>query len=383
MQNLSKELPGLNPALQEEWLALRKKLLQKPLLELEKELQKQITKKLAGYLAAIPLFCLELYKYHRVEEDIPVIWQEGSTFLYNYKSEVTPTTSSLSPVLIIPSLINRHYILDLEEGNSFVRYLSGNGIDTYLASWGEPLQSELGLSLDDYVSRTEEMIDIVYAKTGRKVILTGYCMGGLLSLAASIGKSDKIQAIAFLATPWDFHSEDFPRFRLSAENLTRAESILEGYSKIPASLMQALFYYTHAHLIGHKFEIYPLINSSHTSQRGFLAIEHWVNDGISMTKAVAKECFVGWVNNNNVAKLQWKIKDQIVSPAQISHFPAFFAIPQKDSIVPTSCALPLADYFNECKVIKPNTGHVGMIVGACAKSQVWEPFLKWVEIVIR
>jgi len=288
-------------------------------------------------------------------------------------------TKAPYPVLIIPSLINRHYILDLEEGNSFVKYLAGSGVDTYLAAWGEPLENELDFKADDYVARIGKMIDVIYNKTGQKIILTGYCMGGLLSLASVMEKSDKIKSIAFLATPWDFHSGDFPRFRLNNAQLKHAKTIIGSYNKIPASFIQALFYYIHAHLIGHKFEIYPLINTQTHSRQDFLAVENWVNDGISMTKAVAKECFIGWVNDNNVAKLKWKIKGKPVSPKIISHLPTFFAIPQKDSIVPPSCAMPLADYFKDCTIIKPSAGHVGMVVGTSAKLQTWEPFLAWVK----
>src|SRR4051812_48418667 len=130
MQSLKEELPGLNPALSVEWKQLQKKLLQKNPVELEKELQKQITEKLSGYLTSLPLFFADMNKYQRPLEKIPVIWREGSSCLYEYKGK----GKNSSPILIIPSLINRHYILDLEEGSSFVKYLAGNGIDTYLAS---------------------------------------------------------------------------------------------------------------------------------------------------------------------------------------------------------------------------------------------------------
>jgi polyhydroxyalkanoate synthase len=314
---------------------------------------------------------------------VPAAWQEGSSFLYDYSRPdetcTPPNADQSASLLIIPSLINRHYILDLEEGNSFVKYLAGKGVATYLASWGEPLENELHFSIDSYVVRIGKMIDRIYNRTGQKVILTGYCMGGLLSLAAANLMPDKIKAIAFLATPWDFHSGDFPRLKIKKKQLTRVQKILGSYKKVPASFIQAMFYYMHAHLIGRKFEIYPLINTQTHFRQDFLAVENWVNDGISMTSAVARECFIGWVNNNNVANLKWKINGRHISPKFISHLPTFFAIPQKDSIVPPSCASPLVDYFQNRTIIKPGAGHVGMVVGTLAKSQTWEPFLAWIR----
>ena len=54
-------------------------------------------------------------------------------------------------------------------------------------------------------------------------------------------------------------------------------------------------------------------------------------------------------------------------------------MPSKDSVVPPGSAMPLTKYFKNCKIIKPDVGHIGMIVGVAAKNQTWEPFVKWLE----
>jgi len=41
-------------------------------------------------------------------------------------------------VLVIPSLINRHYILDLLSERSFVRFLRAAGLRPLVIDWGEP-----------------------------------------------------------------------------------------------------------------------------------------------------------------------------------------------------------------------------------------------------
>lgn len=389
MQSLRGGLLGLNPDLQEKGKRLQEKLNQIPSAELEKELQKQIFEKFSACLAAIPAFYLDLNKYQRGRDTVPAIWKQGSTILYEYTKDALSNNYQIAgkspalniqnqpPVLIIPSLINRHYILDLEENNSFVKYLAGRGIDTYLAAWGEPDKNELDFSLDDYITRICRMIDIVHQKTGKKIVLTGYCMGGLLALASALKQQDKLQAVAFLATPWDFHAKDFPRFILDGNNLEYVQSFIGSYNKVPASFIQAVFYYLHAHLIGQKFEMYPLTDEQSYQKKGFLAVENWINDGISMTKAAAMESFIDWVHNNNVANLQWITGGIKVNPKKISHLPAFFAIPKKDSIVPPACAFGLTEYFQNCKIIKPNAGHIGMVVGQRAQHQTWEPFVNW------
>lgn len=364
----------LSSSLIEEGLELQKKLQQANPQELEKELQKQIVEKLSGCLSNIPAFYIGLLGFKRKEENIPVVWRDGSSYLYNYKA----TAKHPQPILIIPSLINRHYILDLEENNSFVKFLADNGLDVYLASWGEPTTDELDFGLDSYISRIGKMIDTIYKTTGQKIVLGGYCMGGLLAMAGAMERSEKLKSIAFFSTPWDFHGGNFVRFILSEENLRATESIIDSYEKIPAAFVQAIFYYMHFSFVGQKFETHPFLAENSHYKDSFLALESWANDGISMTRTVAKECFFEWVNNNNVTKLKWKSCGEYVSPHKISHLPAFFAMPKKDRIVPPACAMPLTSYFNNHAIIEPNAGHIGMIVGTSAKQQTWQPFLEWV-----
>src|SRR5260370_25902432 len=67
---------------------------------------------------------LERYRrhpYRRALVDPPVLWRDGSSRLVDYR----PTGGA--PVLVVPSLVNRAYILDLAEGKSLLRYLAGVG----------------------------------------------------------------------------------------------------------------------------------------------------------------------------------------------------------------------------------------------------------------
>lgn len=380
MKSLRSGLLDLNPELEQEGLRLQKKLRQRKIPELEKELQKQINEKIAACIEAIPLFCRELELRQNWVAKEASIWRDGSTELYEYRA--IGKSGKNQPILIIPSLINRHYILDLEEGNSFVQYIAGQGFDAYIASWGEPPKEELDFSLQDYIGRICSIIDLLYKRTGKKIVLAGYCMGGLLALAAAQMRPEKIKSLAFMATPWDFHEKNFPRFILNEFQTKAVGRIIDASDKIPAVLVQSLFYYMHSNLVGQKFEMRPLLNNKNHSRSGFLAVENWANDGISMTRLVAKECFLGWVQDNNVARFKWKINGKIVSPKKLVQLPAFFAIPKKDSVVPQGSTIPLTKFFENTTIISPNVGHVGMVVGNSAQSQTWEPFVEWLKDTI-
>ena len=92
---------------------------------------------------------LERYRrhpYRRRLTDPPVLWQEGTTRLLDYGPP------GAAPVLVVPSLINRAYILDLAPGNSLLRHLAGAGLRPLLVDWGRPGEAERGFTLDDYIA---------------------------------------------------------------------------------------------------------------------------------------------------------------------------------------------------------------------------------------
>src|ERR1700761_6846390 len=84
---------------------------------------------------------VERYRQHPYRRDLPeppLLWQEGTTRLLDYRPR------GGTPVLIVPSLINRAYILDLAPGQSFLRYLADQGLRPLLVDWGAPGTEERG-----------------------------------------------------------------------------------------------------------------------------------------------------------------------------------------------------------------------------------------------
>src|SRR5262249_8508228 len=124
---------------------------------------------------------LERYRHHpyrRPLADPPVIWREGATQLLDYG----PPDGA--PVLVVPSLINRAYILDLAPGKSLLRFLAEAGLRPLLVDWGRPGPAERRFTLTDYIAgRLVRALDAAAAAAGGPLAVVGYCMGGLLALA--------------------------------------------------------------------------------------------------------------------------------------------------------------------------------------------------------
>ncbi|MBI3525421.1 MAG: class I poly(R)-hydroxyalkanoic acid synthase [Betaproteobacteria bacterium] len=126
--------------------------------------------------------------------------------------QFNPTTSEVfkRPLLIIPPWINKYYILDLRQSNSFIKWATDQGHSVFVISWVNP-DAKLALKdFDDYMSEGAlAALDAVCRQTGeQEVNLIGYCLGGTL-LGATLGylaakKDQRIASATFFVALLDF-----------------------------------------------------------------------------------------------------------------------------------------------------------------------------------
>ncbi len=108
------------------------------------------------------------------------------------------------PVFIVPSWINKYYILDLSPHNSLVRYLVEQGHTVYMLSWLNPDAADHGLTMDDYLRLGPfDALRTIAALSPKPtpVHAVGYCLGGtLLSIAAAaLGNNGSVSDAGRLA----------------------------------------------------------------------------------------------------------------------------------------------------------------------------------------
>jgi len=113
-------------------------------------------------------------------------------------------------LLILPPWINKFYILDMRERNSFVRWAAEQGHTVFIVSWINPDAKLADTTFDSYLLRGPlEALDAIEKATGeRDVNAIGFCLGGTL-LAATLGymaaKGDgRIASATFFASMIDF-----------------------------------------------------------------------------------------------------------------------------------------------------------------------------------
>ncbi len=318
------------------------------------------------------------YRRHPFRRDLadpPVLWREGSARLLDYAA---PTPDGVT-MLVVPSLINRAHVLDLAPGHSLLRWLAGQGIRPLLLDWGAPGEAERGFSLTDHIAGRLERALLA---CGGPVVLAGYCMGGLLALAAALRRPDRVASLALLATPWDFHAGPgaAAQGRSLAALLPGLEPAMELTGALPTDIVQALFAGFDPWGIARKFRRFATLEQDSDRARHFVAMEDWLNDGVPLAAPVARECFAGWYGRNDPALLAWRVAGQVVDPADWSG-PLFIAVPRADRIVPPASALALAERAANgaarMTLHEASAGHVGMVAGPMAEAALWRPLRDW------
>jgi polyhydroxyalkanoate synthase len=317
------------------------------------------------------------YRRHPFRRDLPdppALWREGGSRLLDYG-----TGRGGQVALFVPSLVNRAHVLDLMEGGSMLRFLAGRGLRPLLLDWGWPGEAERRFGLDEYVAgRLERALGAAVAAAGGKVVLVGYCMGGLLALAAALRRPEAVRALALLATPWDFWAEDAARTRGLARLLPGFEPAMAATGALPVDAIQTLFAMLDPFSVAGKFRAFARLDPEGARARLFVALEDWLNDGVPLAAPVARECLAGWYGANAPARGEWRVAGRVVAP-QAWRGPAFLAIPARDRIVPPASAAALAALLPGAVAHRPEAGHIGMVAGGGAEAALWRPLLDWIE----
>lgn len=317
------------------------------------------------------------HPWRRMLRDPPVIWTEGASRLLDYSGR-----GAGLPVLFVPSLVNRAYVLDLREGGSMMRWLAEQGVRPLLLDWGWPGEVERGFTLTDYVvGRLERALVTAAAAAGRPVALAGYCMGGTLAVASALRQPDLIRALILLAPPWDFHADAPHRAAQAAGLLPLIEPVLQATGALPVDMLQSMFALLDPWSVAEKYRAFADMDSQSDQARLFVALEDWLNDGVPLAAQVARACLAEWYRDNAPARGQWRIAGLPVDPAAI-RVPAFVAVPARDQIVPPASALSLATRINGAAIHRPPAGHIGMAAGPRAEEVLWRPLLNWLRDVV-
>jgi len=225
------------------------------------------------------------------------IFRDGTASLYRFRPKGDADALNI-PFLMVPSMINRWYVLDLRPGASMAEAMVEANIDTYLLDWGIPNDEDRYLNWELIIKRLDRVVRRVKRETGaEKVALLGYCMGGTLSSIYTSLNPDNVAGFINLTGPIDFSEGGllrtlvdekwFNAFDMTAPGNLGPDQMQSGFTSLRPSA---------------KVSKYVMLADRWT-RPGFLdefnAMETWANDNIAFP-AEAYQTYISELYQQNL-----------------------------------------------------------------------------------
>lgn len=269
------------------------------------------------------------------------------------------------PVVVIPSLINPPFVLDLAPDNSLLRWLADQGARVLLVDWGTPTPDDRAMDLGDHAQVAARLC----ATLDQPPLLVGYCLGGTIALAAAGFVA--VAGVALIATPWQFAGFGDATRAAIADLWTAAQPTAERMGLVPMEFLQSMFWQIDPARTVDKYVGFAELDPTGAAAQAFIALEDWANAGAPLPYAAGRELFDDLFDADLPGSGRWRIGDRIASPRHAVPMVDFVAA--DDRIVPAASAIGLPD-----QRIVP-AGHVGMVVGRRGRSVLWEPLARWLS----
>lgn len=308
-----------------------------------------------------------------------VVYRENKLRVLRY----LPVTQEVQavPVVLVTSLINKYYILDLLPGKSYVEYLTAQGFAVYLIDWGVVDDADRDVTLeqylDGYLARALETVR--RREKARQVSLVGYCMGGTMSLLYAALHPRQVKNLILLATPVDFHNDSLLSVWVQPQYFD-VDKFIDTYGNAPVSILQSTFMMLkpgkaltrYAELLAHA--------DNEEFVEMFLAFDYWANDAVP----VAGATFRRFVKDTFQANLLMQDKMMLGGrPVRLKAIkcPVLNVVAEHDNIVPPAASAPVNDLVGsrDVETLSVKGGHHGLTVGPGALRTVWPHTAQWLQ----
>ena len=307
------------------------------------------------------------------------VYEEGKVILYHYKPAVKRPDPV--PVLIVYALVNRPYMMDLQEDRSLIKGLLKQGLDIYLIDWGYPDQTDKYLTLDDYINGyMDSCVDVVRERSGvEKINLFGVCQGGTFSLCYTSLHQDKIRNLITTVTPVDFHTEHDLLSRL-VQGLDVDECV-DSFGNIPGELLNWTFLMLKPfRLMGQKYIDLVDVLDDPEKVMNFMRMEKWIFDSPDQAGEAYRQFIKHFYQENGLVKGSVRIGGQLVDLERIT-IPVLNIYARDDHLVPPDSSKALAG----CVASEDYTemefpgGHIGIYVSARSQHQLPPAIGRWLR----
>lgn len=263
-------------------------------------------------------------------------------------------------VVLVPSLINPPFVLDLAPGRSLAQHIAAAGFTTWLLDWGTPRAVDRELDIAGHVAA--RLVPLVERLDG-PVLLVGYCLGGTMATAAAALLGARCAGVATIAAPWRFTGYGETVRTQGAKLWEAARPGAEALGVLPMEVLQTAFWALDPARTIRKFAAYATMDDARAAQFGML--EDWANAGAPLTYAAGADLFETLLRDDAPGEGAWQVAGRTIDPAALA-CPSVQFVSLTDRIVPAATA---AHDVARCDLA---AGHVGMVVGGSARDLLWD-----------
>jgi polyhydroxyalkanoate synthase len=303
---------------------------------------------------------------------------DGSARLYHFRSAATPAPrDDRLPFLLIPSLINRWYVLDLRPGASLAEALVAAGHDVWCLDWGTPEDEDRYLGWEHVLARLGRAVRRVLRETGApRLGMLGYCMGGTLTTIYAAQHADQLAALVTLAAPIDFARGGQLRCMVSPDWFD-ADAVADAGNVAPAQMQAGFVALRPTTDLGKTMSL-PHLATDPKAREAFLALDAWASDNIPFPAEAYRRYIRELYQGNQLVAGSHRVAGNPVSLSAIT-CPTLVITATRDQICPPPAATALLDHIasTDKRVLDVPGGHVGAVVGGRAAREMYPALAAW------
>jgi polyhydroxyalkanoate synthase len=300
-----------------------------------------------------------------------VIFQNDLMQLIQY----APSTKEVykTPLLIIPPWINKYYILDLREKNSFVKWAAEQGHTVFVISWVNPDERFAGKTFENYLNEGPlEALKAIENATGeREVNVVGFCLGGTL-LATALGclaakHDDRVKSATFFATLIDFARPGELEVFVDEEQVEALERRMQERGYLEGSEMATTFNMLRANDLIWSF----VVNNYLLGRDPFpFDLLYWNSDSTRMPAAMHSYYLRNMYVRNLLPKPGGIVLNDTPVDLKAVTIPTYFISTIEDHIAPWKSTYSGARLFTgDVRFVLGGSGHIAGIINPPAANK--------------
>jgi polyhydroxyalkanoate synthase len=305
-----------------------------------------------------------------------VVYRENKLRLLRYQGGAR---THRTPILLVPSIINRYYILDLKPGRSLAEFLVGRGYDVWILDWGIPGPEDRFVTLDEHIDgHLRECVRVVLDERGSdSLTMLGYCIGGVLATIFSALHPKTVRNLVTLTTPIDFHDEGLLSLWARREHFP-VDRLIDVYGNMPAWLLGASFkLLSPTSDLANAWTLWERLDDPERLD-DFRALNRWVEDNVPVAGETYRKFVRDCYQENLLVQNRMQINGRSANLGDISA-DLLNVVAERDHIAPCGSAAVLNELAGsqDATLLSLNGGHIGAIVGRDAVEEFWPQLDAW------